>query len=427
MAPSATLRPRAASPSPAAGVKEALKLPTASAAPAALSSAAPAALAPGGGGNRTLVLLALLFVSSLGEVYFPDVMKLNQMPARTNWFFIAHALGNAAVVLLPSEGEGLLEANWRAASIPALMDIASYAQLFAGVALAGAQTKSILYSSSILWSAVLSSVLLGKVLSRAQWGSIALLFVGLTYKSLGGSKASSAIGGSSFLLGVALILTGCFTHALVNVKNEALIKKGKISAKVLCVVIGIYALAGWLLLYACGLIIPELNGQQWVFTRAHFSFASLSIQDAAAGVPMRSGAAWFGFVLATAVHAGSFFSLLGSVGTVSSGIVKGMTTSTYVLLSGLAFCGLDGNYCLTSRTLISAAICAISVVCYSLASKRAQARASATAAQAAAKTQPATAAPGSEEVEERVEKLTAKEESLRQRTRSSREAMIIGG
>merc|ERR1719189_877543 len=197
-------------------------------------------------------------------------MKLNRMPSRTNWFFIAHALGNTAVILLPSEGQGLMAANWRAASVPALMDIASYIQLFAGIALAGAQTKSILYSSSILWSAVLSKVLLGKVLSHAQWGSIALLFVGLTYKSLGGSTASLGDGSFSFLLGVFLILVGCFTHALVNVKNEALIQNGTISPKILCAAIGVYALGMWFALYACGIIIPERNGQQWTWTRESF-------------------------------------------------------------------------------------------------------------------------------------------------------------
>jgi len=349
-------------------------------------------------------------------------MKLNRMPSRTNWFFIAHALGNTAVILLPSEGGGIMAANWQAASVPALMDIASYAQLFVGIALAGAQTKSILYSSSLLWSAVLSKVLLGKVLSRAQWGSITLLFVGLAYKSLGGSKTSLGDASSSFLLGAGLILAGCFTHALVNVKNEALIQKGTISPKILCVVIGIYALGMWFALYACGVIIPERNGQQWTWTRESFSFASLVVQDAAAGVPMRSGAAWLGFVFSTAVHAGAFFSLLGNVGTVSSGIVKGMTTSTYVLFSGWAFCGVDGSYCLTWRTLISGAICAISVVCYSLATTRAKAQAVASAAQPVA-----NVTHGSELVTDEAIKPIGTEESLRQRTPACTDDKIIGG
>jgi len=321
-----------------------------------------------------MILLGLLFLSSLGEVYFPDIMKLNRMPSRTNWFFIAHALGNTAVILLPTEGQQLLGADWRAASVPALLDIASYSQLFAGVALAGAQTKSILYSSSIFWSAVLSRVLLGKTLSTAQWLSIALLFAGLVLKSSAGLGSSVGGASSSFMMGAGLILFGCLTHAFVNVRNEALISSGRISAKILCVVIGIYAMAMWTALYAAGFIIPELQGQQWVWTREHFTWSSLWVQDASGGVPMRSGLAWLGFVLSTAVHAGAFFSLLGSVGTVSSGIVKGMTTSAYVLLSGLVFCSVDGSYCLNWRTLASAGVCVTSVLCYSVATSLARAR-----------------------------------------------------
>eukprot|EP00418_Pyrodinium_bahamense_P043419 CAMPEP_0179202650 /NCGR_PEP_ID=MMETSP0796-20121207/100945_1 /TAXON_ID=73915 /ORGANISM="Pyrodinium bahamense, Strain pbaha01" /LENGTH=339 /DNA_ID=CAMNT_0020907379 /DNA_START=223 /DNA_END=1242 /DNA_ORIENTATION=+ len=303
-------------------------------------------------------------------------MKLNKMPARTNWFFLAHALGNTVVGFLPRSGsETLWNANWKAASIPALMDIVSYVQLFAGVALAGAQTKSILYSSSILWSAVLSRVLLGKVLSKAQWGSITLLFLGLLLKSGAGGKVAAGAASTSFALGVGLILAGCFTHALVNVRNEALISKGHISSKILCVLVGIYALMIWCGLYACGLIIPEKKGDSWVFSSDHFSLSSLVAQDAAPGLPMNSGPAWFGFVFSSGVHAGCFFSLLGRVGTVSSGVVKGMTVSCYVLLSGLAFCGVDAGYCLNFWTLSSAAVCVSSVFCYSLATARAKAAA----------------------------------------------------
>jgi len=178
----------------------------------------------------------------------------------------------------------------------------------------------------------------------------------------------------------------------------------------------------WFALYACGLIIPERDGQQWTYTRERFSFASLSVQDAADGVPMRSGVAWFGFVFSTAVHAGAFFSLLGSVGTVSSGIVKGMTTSTYVLLSGWAFCGVDGSYCLTWRTLTSGAVCAVSVICYSLATKRAKSQAVTPATQMVADT-----APGSELTKGDAAKPTAKEESLRQRKREGPDAAFIAG
>jgi len=319
---------------------------------------------------KTYILLLLLFLSSIGEVYFPDMMKLNGMTSRTNWLFLAHAVGNAVVGLLPSEGS-LRDADWKAASFPALMDIASYALLFGGVALVGAQTKSILYSSSILWSALLSRALLNKVLSTEQWLSIAVLFFGLLIKSLGGSTSVAGVVSPSFLLGVALILGGCFTHALANVMNERLIRQGRITAKSLCCIVGVYAMMLWLMAYASGFIIPELHGKQWVFTSDHFTWASLIRNDSVTGVPLSSGIAWFGFVGAASVHACCFFTLLGSVGVVSSGIVKGMTTSCYVLLSGFSFCSVDSHYCLTSRTLASAAVCVFSVLCYSIATKRA--------------------------------------------------------
>lgn len=323
--------------------------------------------------RKTLILLALLWLSSVGEVYFPDVMKLNGMTGGANWFFIAHAIGNTGVGFTKASGDAsLLSSDWKAASLPAIMDIFSYAALFVGVALSGAQTKSILYSSSILWSAVLSRILLARVLSRMQWVSIFLLFLGLAVKSGAGNAALDADLDSSFLLGVLCILGGCFLHALANVQNEALIRQGKIQAKNLCIMVGIYSMSMWLGLYSCGFMIPERINKVWVYTSDHFRFGSLMVQDRAAGLPMSSGTAWVGFVFCTALHAGCFFSLLGSVGSVSSGIVKGATVAAYVLLSGTMFCGVSSSYCLNWRTLCSAAICVSSVLFYGLASAHAK-------------------------------------------------------
>lgn len=323
--------------------------------------------------RKTLILLVLLWLSSIGEVFFPDVMKLNGMTGGTNWFFLAHAIGNTAVGFTKAPGDAsLLSCDWKAASIPAIMDIFSYAALFVGVALAGAQTKSILYSSSILWSAVLSRILLGRVLSMMQWGSICLLFLGLALKSGAGTATAGADLDSSFLMGVCCILGGCFMHALANVQNEALIRQGRIQAKNLCIMVGIYSTLIWLGLYSCGLIIPERINKVWVYTSDNFTFDSLMVQDRAAGLPMSSGPAWVGFVFCTAVHAGAFFSLLGSVGSVSSGIVKGATVAAYVLLSGTIFCSVNSSYCLNWRTLCSAAVCVSSVIAYSLATTQAK-------------------------------------------------------
>lgn len=326
----------------------------------------------GAAASGTYLLLFLLFASSIGEVYFPDMMKLNGMSSRTNWLFLAHGVGNAAVGLLPKE-ESIFSVNWKAASLPSLMDIASYASLFGGVALVGAQTKSILYSSSLLWSALLSRTILNKKLTLEQWLSILLLVIGLLIKSLGGAPVAADGVSSTFMVGVGLILVGCFTHALANVMNERLIRQGMITAKTLCCISGVYTLLLWFGAYSCGFIIPELVGNEFVYNSDHFQWSSLVKNDRTGGVTLDSGIAWAGFVLSASLHACCFFMLLGSVGVVSSGICKGCTVSCYVLLSGVAFCGVQSHYCLNKKTLLSAAICVSSVLCYSWATLRANA------------------------------------------------------
>jgi hypothetical protein len=294
--------------------------------------------------------------------------------------FLAHAIGNTCVGLLGNDMLSVRLSSIRVAAVPAIIDMTSYALLFGGMALAGAQTKSILYSSSILWSAVLSKALLGKVLSTRQWLSICLLFVGLSVKSFGGSATSSSLSSSTFFLGTGLILCGCFVHALVNVLNERIVRQGNVTPKSLSCIIGLYTLAAWYGLYHMGFVLPESRNGEWVYTSDSFSWSVLWANDAAKGLPMNSGPAWIAFVITTTLHAAAFYSLLGSVGVVSSGIVKGMTTSAYVLISGAAFCSVEAHYCLNLKTMISAAICVTSVICYSLATAHARASAANTSA-----------------------------------------------
>merc|ERR1719230_1251860 len=146
-----------------------------------------------------LVWLFLLFVSSMGEAYFPDCMRINELKMKSNWMFIADALGNLITVVVPTEKCWREVTIWRAA-IPAIADIASKVFLLGGMALAGSQTKSILYNSCIMWSALLSRFLLGRILSLWQWAGIGMIVVGLLIKikpsdflAAGGGGESSAV------------------------------------------------------------------------------------------------------------------------------------------------------------------------------------------------------------------------------------------
>lgn len=312
----------------------------------------------------TSLYLLLLFLSSLGEAYFPEIMVINMMTSKANYLFLADALGNALPGILPTKLRWR-DTNLKMALVPAIVDLVSKVFLLGGIALSSAQKKAILYNSCIVWSAFLSRCVLSRSLSLLQWVGVFILIVGCTLNvdwSVGES-------GSEPILGVVFILIGCVLHSLTNVVNEHYIRKYDFPPSRLCCLIGTINFSLWTIIYSFGYIIPETVNKKWVFERRDFSFETL--QQSVRETGMSNLIAFLLFVACSAVHAIAYFNLLGSIGNVSSGVMKGLTTACYVALSATLFCHIDRKYCATLRTVSSSIVCIIGVLLYSYATKQA--------------------------------------------------------
>lgn len=331
------------------------------------------------GQTAVAIWLALLFLSSMGEAYFPDLMKINKLQANTNWLFVADALGNMAGALAPT-AESWRDVPASKAVIPALCDAVSKMFILGGIALSSAQLKSILYNSCIVFSALLSRLVLGRILSVGQWSGVAVLILGLAVKlDLGESLAGDS---DAVLLpiGMFFILIGCALHSLTNVVNEYYIRCYSFPPAKLCCLVGLSNFTMWLLLVMSGFIIPEKQGDNPFghYTRDYISLSSLQANMGA----------WLGFVISSAVHALAYYNLLGSIGVVSCGVMKGLTTVGYVTLSAVVLCeraqvidpkdatklisNPSEKYCLTTKTFVSSLFCFAGVVIYSVFSSKAK-------------------------------------------------------
>eukprot|EP00929_Paragymnodinium_shiwhaense_P091080 TRINITY_DN51122_c0_g1_i1.p1 TRINITY_DN51122_c0_g1~~TRINITY_DN51122_c0_g1_i1.p1 ORF type:complete len:371 (+),score=48.71 TRINITY_DN51122_c0_g1_i1:83-1195(+) len=325
--------------------------------------------------NGVLFWLGLLFLSAMGEAYFPDIMKLNSLQAQANWCLVADALGNLLAGVVPTE-KGFFEIPVLMAAGPAFADIFAKAFLLGGMALADAQAKSILYNSCIVWSALLSRFVIGRILSLEQWGAIGVLILGLFVK-IDFSSKSDGEENSTYLLGMISILIGCALHSLTNVLNEYFIRKYDFPPSKLCSLIGLYSFSTWLLFFSAGYIMPEFKNDEWHY---HSDYLNLdSMGQGKSYSPLTNGWAWFGFVVCSAIHAVAYYNLLGSIGVVSVGVTKGLTTAGYVMFSGLLLCGVDpktpSKWCVLDpenwRTSVSALVCVIGVGLYTFATSRA--------------------------------------------------------
>jgi len=325
------------------------------------------------------VYLVLLFISSLGEVYFPDIMNINQLQAKANWMFVGAALGNICGVFVPSQPGQLTwkDVPARKALVPALFDGVSKVFLLGGIALSSAQIKAILYNSCIVFSALLSRLILGRILSAGQWLGVVVLLGGLLAKIdfTAKSGGDGDDGGAALVpIGMLFILIGCVLHSMQNVVSEYYILAHKFPPPKLCCLTGCFNLTLWLLLFAVGFIIPEKEGSNVFghYTRDYINVSGFKITGELA--PFSSGVAFIGFVLASAVHAIAFYNLMGSIGVVSCGVMKGLTTAGYVILSYVLLCDRENpklaGWCMSWRTAISTVFCVIGVMIYSFNSQK---------------------------------------------------------
>mmetsp|Transcript_462 Transcript_462/g.1073 ORF Transcript_462/g.1073 Transcript_462/m.1073 type:complete len:410 (+) Transcript_462:198-1427(+) len=330
-------------------------------------------------------MMSLLFLSSMGESYFPDMLGIIGLQAQTNWMFLADALGNMSGVLVPTE-KPWKEVPCLKAFVPALCDMSSKIFLLGGIALAGAQVKSILYNSCIVWSALLSRVILNKFLTVYQWFGVAVLIGGLLVKIKlkGSNKAVSAedeAAASDMIWGTSSILLGCALHSMTNVVNEYYITKWGIPPPKLCCLIGCCSLTIWLSAFGIGYIIPEIQKEKWLYLRSDFFPASGSLwaelSKSQPDVMYTNFTAWLCFFFSSSLHALAYYFLLGSIGNVSLGVMKGLTTVGYVAMSAVLLCG-EGKaekYCMSWPTGISSAIVVLGVLLYTLATADAKKRA----------------------------------------------------
>ena len=211
----------------------------------------------------------------------------------------------------------------------AFFDIFAQTLNYTGASLAGPTIFAIVYSSVTVWTAVFSQLLLGRTLSLWQWGSVLVVFGGLTL-----TATDSLQLGQKIVHGLILVLLGSMMHALTYVMSEFIMTVGdsKLSVQQNCAVQGIVATVSfgiWQLVYT----LPR-----W---------------DEKIGQPMNDAGttAWdalkiLGLFAATNfVHALTFFHTLRHYpgGATSAGIMKALQAVLVFVATHLVYCGRIGG------------------------------------------------------------------------------------
>jgi drug/metabolite transporter (DMT)-like permease len=225
----------------------------------------------------------------------------------------------------------------------ALMDMFAQTLNYTGAAWAGPTVFAIVYSSVTIWTAVVSRVLLARVLTSQQWMSIGLVFGGLCW-----TASSSLELGHLVARGTVLVVFGSGLHGATYVLSEAIMKESHaehtLSPKQNAAIQGSVAFA-------------VLGLWQIVYTVPNW--------DKVIGEPVRAGGAtWWSallvlvaFASTNLIHSVSFSHTLKHYpgGATSAGVMKGLQAVLVFVAAHVLYCGRLGGseMCFSSTKFVS--------------------------------------------------------------------------
>ncbi|CAK0865183.1 unnamed protein product [Prorocentrum cordatum] len=259
-------------------------------------------------------------------------------------------------VLASGRCTGLRKLPLHSSACIAVIVVVSQSLNRTGNVLAGSAMCAVIYSSSTIWNALLSRMILKRVLTLWQWCGIVVVVLGLAIASI---EAKGQ--GERIFLGAAMITVGALLHSLGHVLSEFVSVRGsRIPPYVNSCVQGIVCFA-------------VASTWQCTYTASHWEKIAVPMDEARTSW----GHAFLllgGLAVGNFVHAATFFYLLTSIGAVSTGLLKSLQAVAVFCLSHLLYCGRDPSQCFTPVKGTSLLVVVCGMLCYVAATGASQIR-----------------------------------------------------
>ncbi|GIQ79407.1 hypothetical protein KIPB_000052 [Kipferlia bialata] len=306
------------------------------------------------------ILIVTYITTGIIQPLLMDEIKI--FGAASQWSFLyslPHAIGMAFMLLRPikdksfntSLWDDLKEFKWPILLV-SLVDVFASTIVIFGQLMVGSAMYTIIYSSVPVWAAIGSRVLVGRKLTQQQW-----LYIGTVVAGLGISGAGALNEpGDRMLAGCVVTLIGTILHSGIYFIAEAVLRRPDqrpLHPQRYCGLVGLFDVL-WLSLYVLIYTVPrwqELVTDPITEAGSHYT------------------AIWLLYLMLTvddSVHSGSFYPMLGVVGSVSMAVFKTVASVGVFLGSALFFCSIDQTECLTGYKIASLVVVIIGVVGYSV-------------------------------------------------------------
>ncbi|KAL0082685.1 hypothetical protein J3Q64DRAFT_1752680 [Phycomyces blakesleeanus] len=218
----------------------------------------------------------------------------------------------------------------------AVLDVVANFCVTLGFAVIGSGMYQVIYSSVVIWCAILAYFFMGRSLGRLQWLAILGVSAGLAICSLGSSdnkKQASTANTTILMFGTLMTLGGTFFYSCVYVYSDHILSKHvppPLAARVCCYT-GMYT---------------SVLSLVWVAIYTIPRFDKLIHIDPTVPIWQVFGM-YVLVVIANGTHAWNYYELIDRTGSVATGILQGLRAVLVYVISHAWYCSTDSAQCFT--------------------------------------------------------------------------------
>ncbi|KAG0039026.1 hypothetical protein BGZ82_010032 [Podila clonocystis] len=231
----------------------------------------------------------------------------------------------------------------------AVMDVIANALVTVGFFYVGSGMYQVIYSSIVIWCAILTRIFLSRKLSNVQWVAIVGVTVGLAVSAVGTVQNASPDGTVQSWLeksfGALITLGATFLYACVYVLSDKVLStfEPKPIPEKVCSMVGGYA-SLLTLVYLCVHTFPNWQTEVVDLVQSH-------------------DGSWLGILfvyplltISSMLHSLNYYVLLSRINNIAVGILQSLRAVLVFVMSHYMYCGISPTQCFNQWKFISAII-----------------------------------------------------------------------
>ncbi|KAG0325106.1 hypothetical protein BGZ99_001072 [Dissophora globulifera] len=243
----------------------------------------------------------------------------------------------------------------------AIMDVIANALVTIGFFYVGSGMYQVIYSSIVIWCAILTRIFLSRKLNNIQWLAILGVTFGLAVSAVGTVEGMSSENGGPVQnwlqksFGALVTLGATFLYACVYVLSDKVLStfEPKPVPEKVCAMVGGYA-SLLAFVYICVYTIPNWQTEVVDVVAAHHgSWVGIGLMT-----PL--------VVISSMLHSLNYYVLLSRINSVAVGIMQSLRAVLVFVMSHYLFCGVSSTQCFNEWKFISAIVVIGCVTLFSL-------------------------------------------------------------